>query len=146
MSRTATCQGCGQAFETPSDTGRMPSKCETCAPSYTARYRAEILELRAELDAFRAGDVGAAAAEQARAIIARETAAAVAERDAACALLEARKRKFVKGADRQAVARAVRRVGLATGREETRARLQDLADVADSWAAALAGSDLLEVA
>lgn len=102
MSRTATCRQCGADFVTPSNTGRLPVRCYSCADGFASRYRQEVLELRDRV----------AVLEQ-----------QLADRP-----------RLVLGADRQALAIAVRRVGGAQGRAATRDALLRLRDVAHTWA------------
>lgn len=117
MTRDATCVDCGAAFVTPSDTGRLPLRCRTCAggsASYVARYRERVLDLE------------------------RWVATLENERVELRAEVERILGVHVPGADREMLAAAVRAVTRAEGRAATRAALLRLRDVAYSWADALA--------
>lgn len=108
MSRTVVCRSCEQPFVTPSDTGRPPLRCPTCAPSTATRYRVEVLALRAR----------------------------VADLEEALAfdrVAEARARRFGEPG-RAAVGRAVRVLAHTEGRAATRTALLDLAGACRAWA------------
>lgn len=123
MSRIATCRGCGERFETPSDTERVPHRGPCCSRNYTARYRAEILALRSEVAELRAGGA-LTRSEQVRLALAGDLLGAYA--------------KSGRGEPgRQALVTCVRAVGVARGPDVLRRALVELAGCALAWAVRL---------
>lgn len=109
MSRTVTCTQCERDWTTPSDTGRHPLRCPTCAPTHANKNRAEIITLRAHIEQLEA-----------------DLAAATNGR--------LRRRSEVAPASRHTLAIAVRRVGYAEGARGTAQALRELAAEALAWA------------
>lgn len=107
--RSFRCRACGELRIATTTTGPLPTTCAACDPVAAVRRSAA-----------RVKNLAAKRAQQQELARLRELFGA-AERAPG-------------GADRRTLARAVRAVGAARGREETRAALLHLRDVAQVWA------------